>query len=127
MPIKQKSSIPVTALGLSRRDHGAIASAIAPLMVLFINVASPRPALAQNGKDKKLERCAPMAPQRASLALDGDGLPPMLTFATSIPVTAEQIWLSRVGSPMPSGSVFEKYLGHCRSHKMRHSLAYSRS
>ena len=84
MPIKQKSSPPedVMALGLTRRDHGAIASAIAPLMLLIINIASPRPAFGQNGKDKKLERCAPHALQRVSLSLDGDGLPPALTFAT---------------------------------------------
>jgi hypothetical protein len=66
MPINQKSSIPgaVTALGLSPRDHGAIASAIAPLMVLFINVASPRAAFGQSGKDKKLERFALYTPRR---------------------------------------------------------------
>ena len=84
MPINQKSSIPgaVPALGLSPRDHGAIASAIAPLMVLFVNVASPRAAFAQSGKDKKLERFALYTPQPAGVALADGGPAPTLIFAT---------------------------------------------
>ena len=83
MPIKQKSSLPRTlaGLGLSPRDHGAIASAIAPLMAMFVNVAAPRPALGQTAKDKKTERFALYAPQRAVMALADGGLPPLLRFA----------------------------------------------
>ena len=83
MPIKQKSSLPGTrsGLGLSPRDHGAIASALAPLMVIFVNVASPRPALGQTAKDKKAERFALYAPQRATLALADGDVPPVLRLA----------------------------------------------
>jgi rare lipoprotein A len=83
MPIKQKSSLPGTrsSLGLSPRDHGAIASALAPLMVIFVNVASPRPALGQTAKDKKPERFALYAPQPATLALADGDFPPVLRLA----------------------------------------------
>ena len=83
MPIKQKSSSPGTlsGLGLSPRDHGAIASAIAPLMVLFVNVASPRPALGQTAKDKKMERFALYAPPRATIPLANADVPPVLRLA----------------------------------------------
>jgi rare lipoprotein A len=83
MPIKQKSSLSgtLTGLGLSPRDHGAIASAIAPLMVIFVNVASPRPALGQTCKDKKAERFALYVPQRATLPLADGALPPLLRLA----------------------------------------------
>jgi rare lipoprotein A len=83
MPIKQKSSMPGarTGLRLSPRDHGAIASALAPLMVIFVNVASPRPALGQAAKDKKAERFALYAPQRATLALADGDFPPVLRLA----------------------------------------------
>jgi rare lipoprotein A len=83
MPIKQKLSLPRTrsSLGLSPRDHGAIASALAPLMVIFVNVASPRPALGQTAKDKKAERFALYAPQRATLALADGDVPPVLRLA----------------------------------------------
>jgi rare lipoprotein A len=83
MPIKHNSSLPVTAtaLGLSPRDNGAISAAIAPLMVIFINVASPRPALGQTCKDKNAERFAPCAPQRATVALADGALPPLLRLA----------------------------------------------
>ena len=80
MPIKHNSSLPVTltALGLTARDNGAISAAIAPLIVIFINVASPRPALGQTCKDKKAERFASYAPQRATIALADGALPPLL-------------------------------------------------
>jgi peptidoglycan lytic transglycosylase len=83
MPIKQKSSLPGTlsGLGLTARDHSAIASAIAPLMALFVSTAAPRPALGQTAKDKKTERFALYAPQRAVMALADGGLPPLLRFA----------------------------------------------
>ena len=76
-------------------EHGAIASAIAPLMVIFVNVAAPRPANAQCSQDNKAEavralraaggaagargrrvaagdpaRCARRAPRRRGAALD---------------------------------------------------------
>ena len=92
MPIKEKSSLSGNGialgstlgltLGLTRRDHGAIASFIAPLTALFFNVASPGPAFGQC-KDKAPERTASYAPQPASLALDDDGLPPLPTFVTA--------------------------------------------
>jgi peptidoglycan lytic transglycosylase len=83
MPIKQKSSWPGTrpGLGLSPRGHGAIASALAPLMVIFVNVAAPRPALGQTAKDKKAERFALYAPQRATLALADGDVPAVLRLA----------------------------------------------
>ena len=83
MPTKQKSSLPGTlsGLGLTARDHSAIASAIAPLMALFVSAAAPRPALGQTAKDKKTERFALYAPQRAVMALADGGLPPLLRFA----------------------------------------------
>lgn len=83
MPIKQKSSLSgtLTGLGLSPRDHGAIASAIAPLMVIFVNVASPRPALGQTCKDKKAERFAHYVPQRGTLPLADGAFPPLLRLA----------------------------------------------
>ena len=83
MPIKRKSSWPGTrpGRGLSPRGHGAIASAIAPLMIIFVNAAAPRPALAQTAKDKKTERAAPYAPQRASVPLAAADLPPVLRLA----------------------------------------------
>ena len=83
MPIKQNSSSPRTlaGLGLSPRDHGAIASAIAPLMAIFVNVAAPRPANAQCAKDNKAERSALYAPQRAVLALADGDLPPVIRLA----------------------------------------------
>jgi rare lipoprotein A len=82
MPIQQKSSLPGTraGLGLTARDHGAIASALAPLMVLFVSAAAPRPALGQTAKDKKTERFALYAPQRAAAARADGGLPPVLRF-----------------------------------------------
>jgi rare lipoprotein A len=83
MPIKQNSSSTgnCSGLGLSPRDHGAIASAIAPLMVIFVNVAAPRPANAQCAKDNKAERAAAYAPQRASLTLADGALPPVIRLA----------------------------------------------
>ena len=83
MPIKQNSSSTgnCSGLGLSPRDHGAIASAIAPLMVIFVNVAAPRPANAQCAKDNKAERAAFHAPQRAGLTLADGALPPVLRLA----------------------------------------------
>ena len=83
MPIKQNSSStgPRSGLGLSSRDHGAIASAIAPLMVIFVNVAAPRPANAQCAKDNKAERAAAYAPQRIALAPADGGLPPVIRLA----------------------------------------------
>jgi rare lipoprotein A len=80
MPIKQKSSLSGTrsGLGLTSRDHGAIASAIAPLMVLFVNLAAPRPALGQTAKDEKTERIALYAPQRGMIQLAVRDLPPVL-------------------------------------------------
>jgi len=80
MPIKQNSSSTgnCSGLGLSPRDHGAIASAIAPLMVIFVNVAAPRPANAQCGKDNNAERSALYAPRATMLALAASELPPVL-------------------------------------------------
>lgn len=83
MPIKQNSSSTGTCsgLGLSARDHGAIASAIAPLMAIFVNVAAPRPANAQCAKDTKAERSALYAPRATTLALSDGGLPPVIRLA----------------------------------------------
>jgi peptidoglycan lytic transglycosylase len=83
MPIKQNSSSTGTrsGFGLSSHEHGAIASAIAPLMVIFVNVAAPRPANAQCSKDTKAERSALLAPQPAMLALAGRDLPPVIRLA----------------------------------------------
>ena len=83
MPIKQNSSSTgnCSALGLSPRDNGAIASAVAPLLVIFVNVAAPRPANAQCSKDTKAERSALYAPQRIALALADGDLPPVIRLA----------------------------------------------
>ena len=74
MPIQEKSSLSGQdiVLGLARRDHGAIASAIAPLMLLFVNVASPRPAFGQSAKDKAVALIALYAPEREADAADAD-------------------------------------------------------
>lgn len=83
MPMKRNSSVPRTRSGLqlSPRDKGAIASAIAPLMVMFINVASPRPALGESVNNKKVERPAHYGPQRANLTLAAVDIPPVLRLA----------------------------------------------
>jgi rare lipoprotein A len=83
MPIKQNSSSTGmgSGLGLSAHEHGAIASAIAPLMVIFVNVAAPRPANAQCSKDVKAERSVLYAPQRIALALADGNLPPVIRLA----------------------------------------------
>jgi rare lipoprotein A len=80
---KQNSSStgPRSGLGLSPHEHGAIASAIAPLMVIFVNVAAPRPANAQCGNDTKAGRSALYVPQATTLALSADGLPPVIRLA----------------------------------------------
>lgn len=79
MSAKRNASLPttLTGLGLSPREHGAIASAIAPLMLIFVNVASPRPALGQIYKDKKAERFAFYAPQRGSMSPADGVFPPL--------------------------------------------------
>ncbi|HEY1473139.1 MAG TPA: septal ring lytic transglycosylase RlpA family protein [Pseudolabrys sp.] len=64
----------LSALPLSWREHGAIASAIAPLMIIFVMVAAPRPALAQPADTL-------YAPQRTSLPLADADLPPVLRLA----------------------------------------------
>ena len=82
MPIKQKSSLPGTRPLLRLSPRGStIASAIAPLMIIFVHAASPRPALGQAAKDKKTERSAPYAPQRASFPLAAVDIPPVLRLA----------------------------------------------
>lgn len=82
MLTKRNSSSTVTrsGLGLSSHEHGAIASAIAPLMVIFVNVAAPRPANAQCGKDTKAERSALYTPRMTLALADGD-LPPVIRLA----------------------------------------------
>ena len=83
MPIKQNSSSTglCSGLGLTCNEHGAIASAIAPLMVIFVNVAAPRPANAQCAKDTKAERAALYAPRATTLALSDGDLPPVIRLA----------------------------------------------
>ena len=82
MPVRDKSSPSdtVPALGLTPRDHGAIASAIAPLMLLFVNVAAPRPAFGQTAKDKAAALIALYMPERDGDAADTDE-PVVLDFA----------------------------------------------
>lgn len=65
---------------LSSRAYGAIAFAIAPLMVIFVNVAAPRPAFSQPA-EKKAERFTLYVPQRANLVFADGDLPPMLELA----------------------------------------------
>ena len=79
--LTQQNSSPTgtrSGLGLSPHEHGAIASAIAPLMVLFVNVAAPRPANAQCSQDNKAKQSMLYAPQAAPLALAAGDLPPVL-------------------------------------------------
>ncbi|HEX5211102.1 MAG TPA: septal ring lytic transglycosylase RlpA family protein [Pseudolabrys sp.] len=74
MPIQEKSSLSRKdiALGLTRRDHGAIASAIAPLLLLFASVGAPRPAFGQSARDKAAALIALYAPEREADATDAD-------------------------------------------------------
>ncbi len=83
--LTQQNSSPTgtrSGLRLSPQEHGAIASAIAPLMVLFVNVAVPRPANAQCSQDNKAEQFMLYAPQAAPLARAASDLPPVLKLAT---------------------------------------------
>lgn len=86
MPIQEKSSLPGNgiALGLTRRDHGAIASAIAPLLLLFASVGAPRPAYGQSAKDKAAALIALYAPEREADAADADA-PAVLDLAERKP------------------------------------------
>lgn len=60
------------ALPLTARDKGAIASAIAPLLLIFINVATPKPAQAQEEQDQTAARTL-IAPQdEPLLSVDAD-------------------------------------------------------
>jgi rare lipoprotein A len=80
MPNTEQSLSRAPALGLTPRDHGAIASAIAPLMLLFVNVASPRPAFGQSAKDKTAALIALYAPEREADAAAA-GEPAVLNLA----------------------------------------------
>ena len=83
MPIKRNLSVLRTRSGLqlSPRDKGTIAFAITSLMVIFINVASPRPALGESVKHKNVERSSRYDPQQASFPLAAVDIPPVLRLA----------------------------------------------
>jgi rare lipoprotein A len=50
MPSNSSSCAVLSVLPLTKRDNGAIASALAPLMVLIVNVAAPKPAAAHEAE-----------------------------------------------------------------------------
>ncbi len=83
----QNSSSPRkrVALGLTPRDHSAIASAIAPLMLLLANVAAPRPAHAQTDKDRKADWFAFHASQTPTITQHKGNAAPVLRLAAPAP------------------------------------------
>ena len=83
---RDSSSSPAcSCFRLSPRDLGAIASAIAPLMAVFVNFVSLRPALGETVKDRHAARHATCVPRRASFPLVVADIPPVLMVANRGP------------------------------------------